>query len=166
MSDDAPIPASRVGWGFDAHVINASPPMILGGVAVSDEVGVDATSDGDVLCHAVIDGLLGACALGDIGEHFPSTDPAFAAASSIFLLRQSATMAMAAGFVVTHVDGTVVAEDVKVAPYREEMRNNLAEALGMPVDSVSVKATTTDGLGFIGKGEGIAAMAVVTVTTL
>jgi len=159
-------PVARVGWGYDAHALNDAPPLTLGGVEVSDTQGVMATSDGDVLAHAITDALLGACVLGDIGQHFPSDDPVFEDADSIFLLRQTATMAMAQGFKPEHVDATVVAEDVRISPHRDVIRDNLADALGMSSDSVSVKATTTDGLGFIGRGEGIAAIAVVTVVPL
>lgn len=166
MSDEAPFPAMRVGWGFDAHALNDIPPVILGGIVVSQDVGVEATSDGDVLSHAIIDAVLGACVLGDIGEHFPSDDPALQGADSVFLLRQAATMAMAAGFLISHVDSTVVAEQVRVAPFREDIRSKLAEALGVSTELISIKATTTDGLGFVGKGEGIAAVAVVTVQPL
>jgi 2-C-methyl-D-erythritol 2,4-cyclodiphosphate synthase len=161
-----PGPATRVGWGFDAHPLDGDPPLIIGGVEVSDEVGVSATSDGDVLTHAVTDAVLGACTLADIGEHFPSDDPAMAGARSLDLLGQVATMAVAAGWQVAHVDATVVAQDVRIAPHRRVMRANLARALGIVDDLVSVKATTTDGLGFIGRGEGLAAVAVVTVSAL
>jgi 2-C-methyl-D-erythritol 2,4-cyclodiphosphate synthase len=140
--------------------------LIIGGVEVSDEVGVSATSDGDVLAHAVTDALLGACVLSDIGEHFPSDDPAMAGAGSLDLLGQAASMAVAAGWQVTHVDATVLAEVVRIAPHRQQMRANLARALGVVEDLVSVKATTTDGLGFIGRGEGLAAVAVVSVGPL
>ncbi len=166
MSDEAPFPTIRVGWGFDAHALNDIPPVILGGIVVSQDVGVEATSDGDVLSHAIIDAVLGACVLGDIGEHFPSDDPALQGADSVFLLRQAATMAIAAGFLISHVDSTVVAEQVRVAPFREDIRAKLAEALGVSTELISIKATTTDGLGFVGKGEGIAAVAVVTVQPL
>jgi 2-C-methyl-D-erythritol 2,4-cyclodiphosphate synthase len=154
----------RVGWGFDAHALNTTPPVILGGVVVSQDFGVEATSDGDVLSHAIIDAVLGACVLGDIGDHFPPDDPALEDADSIVLLEQAATIAMAAGFLITHVDGTVIVEKVKVAPFRAEIRAKLADALGLPIGVVSVKATTTDGLGFAGRSEGIAAVAVATVT--
>lgn len=164
----SPVPAgvTRVGWGFDAHPLDGDPPLILGGVEVSDQVGVSATSDGDVLAHAVIDAVLGACTFGDLGEHFPSDDPAMAGVSSLELLGQVATMAVAAGWQVTHVDATVLAQEVRIAPHREQIRANLATALGVVDDLVSVKATTTDGLGFIGRGEGLAAVAVVTVSPL
>jgi 2-C-methyl-D-erythritol 2,4-cyclodiphosphate synthase len=159
-------PATRVGWGFDAHPLDGEPPLIIGGVEVSDQVGVTATSDGDVLAHAVTDAVLGACTLGDLGEHFPSEDPAMAGAGSLDLLGRAAAMAVAAGWQVSHVDATVVAQEVRIAPHREQMRANLSRALGVVDDLVSVKATTTDGLGFIGRGEGLAAVAVVTVTAL
>lgn len=158
-----PAGGARVGWGFDAHRLDGDPPLKLGGVVVSETVGVSATSDGDVLCHAVTDALMGACVLGDIGDHFPSDDPAMAGVDSVFLLRQAATMATAAGWGVSHVDVTVIAEEVRVAPHRSEIAVNLADAMAAPPGSVSVKATTTDGLGFVGSGEGIAAVALVTV---
>ncbi len=166
MSLDAPAANARVGWGFDSHALGGEPPLVLGGVVVSESEGLAATSDGDVLAHAVTDALLGASVLGDMGEHFPSDDPALSGANSIFLLRQATTMAMAAGFLVEHVDATVIAESIRVAPHRKLIRENLAEALGVPIEAVSVKATTTDGLGFIGKGQGVAAVAVVTVGPL
>lgn len=163
MSGDGPLAGARVGWGFDAHRLGGEPPLLMGGVAVSDSVGVVATSDGDLVAHALTDALMGACVLGDIGEHFPSDDPASQDADSMFLLRQAATMALASGWIPTHVDVTVVAESIRVAPHRETIRESLAGALDMPPGAVSVKATTTDGLGFIGEGEGIAVVAVVTV---
>lgn len=163
MSSESPLAGVRVGWGFDAHRLGGDPPLLLGGVEVSDSAGVVATSDGDLLAHAVTDALMGACVLGDIGEHFPSDDPSSEDADSMFLLRQAATMALASGWITAHVDVTVVAESVRVAPHREEIRSNLASALDIAVDGVSVKATTTDGLGFIGEGRGVAVVAVVTV---
>jgi 2-C-methyl-D-erythritol 2,4-cyclodiphosphate synthase len=159
-------PATRVGWGFDAHPLDGVPPLIIGGVEISDQVGVSATSDGDVLAPAVTDAVLGACTLADIGEHFPSDDPAMAGAGSLELLGQAAAMAVKAGWQVTHLDATVLAQDVRIAPHRQDMRANLARALGVAEDLVSVKATTTDGLGFIGRGEGLAAVAVVSVIAL
>lgn len=153
----------RAGWGFDAHRLDGEPPLKLGGVVVSQSLGVTATSDGDVLAHAVIDALMGACVLGDIGQHFPPDDPTMAGADSMVLLRQAATMATAAGFRVEHVDVTVIAETVRVSPHRATIAAGLAEALTADVGAVSVKATTTDGLGFIGSGDGLAAVAIVTV---
>ncbi len=163
MSPGGPA-ASRVGWGFDAHPLNTRPPLVLGGIEVSDVVGVDATSDGDVLAHAVTDAILGACVLGDIGDHFPSSDPKWVGARSMGFVESASEMAANAGWSVSHVDVTVIAETVRVAPHRERIRANLATALGCGVDQVSVKATTTDGLGFLGRGEGIAVVAVVTVS--
>ncbi len=158
-------PTTRVGWGFDAHRLDGDPPLMLGGVVVSDSIGVSATSDGDVLAHAVTDALLGACVLGDMGAHFPSDDPASQGADSMELLRRTATSASGTGWSPAHVDVTVVAESVRVAPHRAEIAGNLAAALSLEPEAVSVKATTTDGLGFIGEGRGLAAIAVVTVTT-
>jgi 2-C-methyl-D-erythritol 2,4-cyclodiphosphate synthase len=167
MSSETPPPGTtRVGWGFDAHHLEANPPLILGGIRVSETAGVSATSDGDVLAHAVIDAVLGACALSDLGEHFPSDDPALEGADSLSLLETAVAMAAAAGWHVAHLDATVVAEEIRISPYREAIRSRLAECLGTDVRAVSVKATTTDGLGFIGRGEGLAAVAVVTVTAL
>ncbi len=159
-------PNTRVGWGFDAHSLDGEPPLLLGGVTVSDSVGVTATSDGDVVAHALTDAILGAAVLGDIGQHFPSDDPASQGADSMAMLRQVVEMARSEGWSPLHADLTVVAEQVRVGPHREEMRNGLARALSIETGDVSVKATTTDGLGLIGEGEGIAAIAVVTVRAL
>ena len=157
-------PAARVGWGFDAHRLDGEPPLKLGGIVVSEAQGVTATSDGDVVAHAVADALLGAGALGDLGEHFPSDDPANAGADSMGILGQVVAMARDAGWQTTHVDVTVVAEEVRVAPYHQAIAENLAGALSLPRSGVSVKATSTDGLGFVGRNEGLAAVAVVTVS--
>jgi 2-C-methyl-D-erythritol 2,4-cyclodiphosphate synthase len=151
----------RVGWGFDAHRFAERGAVRLAGVVVEDRRGVTATSDGDVLAHAVADALLGASALGDLGGLFPSSDPAWADADSMGLLRRVAALVSEAGYRVGSVDGTVVAETVRVAPYRDAIRVALADALEVDAAVVSVKATTTDGLGFLGRDEGIAAMAVV-----
>ncbi len=156
----------RVGWGFDAHRLDGAPPLLLGGVTISDTLGVTATSDGDVLAHAVMDAVLGACSLGDLGEHFPSDNPDLEGADSMDLLQRTVVMANQAGWQVSHVDATVIAESVRVAPFRQEIRNRLGRVLGLDERSVSVKATTTDGLGFIGRGEGLAVVAVVTVGPL
>ena len=161
-----PATGIRVGWSYDAHAFGGDPPLILGGVVVSETTGVSATSDGDVLAHAVSDAVLGACVLADMGAHFPSDDVAMAGADSMQLLRRAAGMAGDAGWQTDHVDATLLLEEVRLAPHRDLVRANLADSLGIDVDSVSVKATTTDGLGFIGRGEGLAAVAVVTVTAL
>ena len=166
MRPEASSPGTRVGWGFDAHRLDSDPPLLLGGVIVSDAVGVTATSDGDLVAHAVADAVLGAAALADLGEHFPSDDPASSGADSMRLLRQAVDQAEQSGWGVAHADVTVIVEEVRVAPHREAIRAGLAAALGTGVGSVSVKATTTDRLGFIGRGEGIAVVAVVTVVAL
>ncbi len=147
MSPESSSPGIRVGWGFDAHRLDGDPPLLLGGVVVSDTLGVSATSDGDVLAHAVTDAVLGAAALFDIGDHFPSDDPAYHGADSMMLLRQAVALAGSGGWVVGNVDVTVVIEEVRVSPHRDQIRDGLADALGVGLDAVSVKATTTDGLG-------------------
>ena len=130
---------------------------------VSENEGVSATSDGDVVAHAVTDALLGACVLGDLGDHFPSSDPASVGADSMVMLDQVVVLARDDGWQPVHVDVTVVAESVRVAPHREAIARNLADALSLPLVGISVKATSTDGLGFVGRGEGLAAVALVTV---
>lgn len=157
---------SRVGWGFDAHRLDGEPPLKLGGVVVSESVGVSATSDGDVVAHAVTDAVMGACVLGDIGEYFPSDDPAMEGVDSMYLLGQAQAMAAGDGWQVAHADVTVIAEEVRVAPHREAIVANLTEALAADPGTVSVKATSTDGLGFVGAGHGIAVVAVVTVEVI
>ena len=156
----------RVGWGFDAHRFGGPPPVLVGGVPIEHPRGVDATSDGDVAAHALTDAMLGAAALGDIGMHFPSTDPAWRDADSLEFVRESVRMAGEAGVEPIHVDVTVVAESLRIAPHREAIRRQLAGALGIEIAAVSVKATTTDGMGFVGRDEGIAAMAVLTARTI
>lgn len=153
---------SRVGWGFDVHRLDGVPPLVLGGVVVSDDVGVSATSDGDVIAHAVADAILGACALGDLGTYFPSDAPEMEDADSMDLLRRTSSMAGESGWAVSHLDVTVIVENVRLAPHREAIVSGLGDVLGLDATSVSVKATTTDGLGFTGSGEGIAVVAVVT----
>jgi 2-C-methyl-D-erythritol 2,4-cyclodiphosphate synthase len=150
----------RTGWGFDAHRIGPVGPMRIGGVKVSEDRGLIGTSDGDVALHAVADAILGAAALGDLGMHFASNDEQWHGADSSDLLRRVVTMAAAAGYVVDSVDVTVIAESVRIAPHRDEMRRRAAEILGAPVERVSVKATTTDGMGYLGREEGVAAAAV------
>jgi 2-C-methyl-D-erythritol 2,4-cyclodiphosphate synthase len=151
----------RVGFGTDAHRFGGPGRTLLGGVVVDERRGVEATSDGDVLAHAVADALLGAAALGDLGALFPSGDPRWRGADSMSLLAEAAARARDAGYRVSSLDATVLAEKVRVAPHREAIRRRLAEVLGLEVDRVSVKATSTDGLGFLGRDEGLAAVAVV-----
>jgi 2-C-methyl-D-erythritol 2,4-cyclodiphosphate synthase len=154
---------TRTGLGIDTHAFAAGRPLILGGVDIPHEQGLAGHSDADVLTHAVIDALLGAAALGDIGQHFPDSDPRFAGANSLELLRRVVRDVGERGFAIANVDATVVLERPKLAPYRDAMRATLADALGLPPEAVSVKATTGEGIGFVGRGEGAAAMAVATL---
>ncbi len=154
----------RTGLGIDTHAFAAGRPLILGGITIPHDVGLAGHSDADVLTHAVIDALLGAAGLGDIGHHFPDTEAEFKDADSIGLLRVVAAELGARGFTIANVDATVVLERPKLAPHREAMRGRLAEALGLPPDRVNVKATTGERMGFVGRGEGAAAMAVATIS--
>ena len=154
-------PPFRVGHGFDLHRLVAGRRLVLGGVQIPCDRGLLGHSDADAALHAICDAVLGACALGDIGQHFPDTDPAHAGADSRQLLRQVADLALAAGWRVGNVDVTIIAEAPKLAPYVEAMRDATAGALGIPVERVSYKATTMEGLGPIGEGRAIAAEAVV-----
>lgn len=156
----------RIGHGYDAHRLTEGRALVLGGVTVPYEKGLDGHSDADVLLHAVMDALLGAAALGDIGGLFPDTDEAFRDASSATLLREVGRRLAAAGYGVVNIDATVLAQRPKLAPYRERMRGNIASALGLDVSRVSVKATTEEGLGFTGRGEGMAAHAIVMLEKL
>jgi 2-C-methyl-D-erythritol 2,4-cyclodiphosphate synthase len=151
----------RAGIGFDVHVFDASRPLILGGVPIPDSPGLAGHSDADVVCHAIADAVLGAAALGDIGEHFPDTDATWKDASSIDLLRHVAGRIEERSLSVSSVDAVVLLEAPKIAPYRDEMRANIAGALGIDVDLVNVKASTTEKLGTVGRGEGAACMAIV-----
>ena len=150
----------RIGHGYDVHRLVAKRKLILGGVEIPHTLGLLGHSDADVLLHAVADALLGAAALGDIGCLFPDTDPQYAGADSLDLLRQVAHRVRQAGFHVENVDATVLAQQPKLRAYIDRMRQNIAAALEIPVSAVSVKATTEEGLGFTGAGEGIAAHAV------
>lgn len=150
----------RVGQGYDVHKLTEGRKLILGGVEVPYEKGLLGHSDADVLTHALIDALLGACALGDIGHLFPDNDPAYAGADSLKLLDKVVQLLEEKGFRVGNVDVTVIAQAPKLAPYIAEMRRNLASRLKVDWDRVSVKATTEEHLGFTGRGEGIAAQAV------
>ena len=151
----------RIGHGYDVHRLVANRELILGGVRIPYELGLDGHSDADVLVHAVMDALCGASKLGDIGKLFPDTDPQYAGISSILLLQRVAEALKAKGYCVVNVDATLVAQAPKVAPYRPEMEKNIADALGIDVDAVNVKATTEEHLGFTGDGSGMAAKAVV-----
>lgn len=149
----------RVGHGIDVHRFSNTGPVVLLGTLVDDVRGVDATSDGDVAAHALTDALLGAAALGDIGEIAPQDAPESEDADSMAILRDVAAAVRMAGFDIVNVDVTIVAQTVRIAPHRATMRHNVASTLGIEAGDVSVKATTTDGLGFLGNDEGLAAIA-------
>lgn len=153
----------RVGFGYDVHRLVKGRPLVLGGVVVPFHMGLLGHSDADVLLHAVCDALLGAAALGDIGRHFPDSDEAFRGIASTELLARTAALVAEKGFRVNNVDATLIAEAPKIAPHREAMRANIAKILGILPDQVNVKATTTEELGFVGKGEGMAAHCVATI---
>jgi len=150
----------RIGQGYDVHPFEAGRKLVLGGVVFDGETGLAGHSDGDALTHAVIDSLLGAAALGDIGTHFPSSDDRLKGADSIDLLRSVTKLIAASGCRVVNLDCTVIAERPRMTPRVQEMRQRLALAIGIDLGAVSVKATTTDGLGFVGRAEGIAVQAI------
>ena len=156
----------RIGLGYDVHAFADGRRLVLGGVEIAHERGLLGHSDADVLAHALADALLGALREGDIGQHFPDTDPAFAGADSLALLAQGGRLVTERGWRVADADCVLVLEQPKIAPYRDRMRASLADALGVAVESVGVKATTTEGLGFAGRQEGVAAHAVVLIERL
>ena len=145
----------RVGMGYDVHRLTEGRDLILGGVKIPYEKGLLGHSDADVLAHAVMDALLGAAALGDIGMHFPDTDPKYKGISSIRLLEQVAALLDEQKYLIENIDATIIAQKPKMLPHIETMRKNIAEALKISVDQVNIKATTEEGLGFTGTGEGI-----------
>ena len=153
----------RVGTGYDAHALVEGRPLVLGGVAVPHDRGLAGHSDGDVVAHAVMDALLGAAALGDIGTHFPPDDPRYRDADSLSLLAEATQLLRESGWQAANLDATIVAERPRLEPHIEEMRNRVSAALGLETGQVSMKATTTDGLGFTGKEEGMAAHAVAAI---
>ncbi len=153
----------RIGHGYDVHRLVEGRPCIIGGVNIPSDKGLLGHSDADVLAHALADALLGAARLGDIGLHFPDTDPEFKDADSMILLVEVAKLLRDRGFEIIDCDTTIAAQVPKISPYREQMRSNIASALGIDIDHVGVKATTTEGLGFTGRKEGIAAWAVALV---
>lgn len=150
----------RVGLGFDAHKFTEGRPLVLGGVLVNYPLGLEGHSDADVLVHALMDALLGAAGAGDIGRHFPDSDPRLEDVSSIKLLKQVVKMLLDRGYKAYQVDTVIIAEKPRLAPYLEEMRAQLAAVLHLTSDMVNIKATTTEHMGFTGRGEGIAAQAV------
>ena len=154
---------NRIGIGYDVHRLAAGRPLILGGVSIPHTHGLDGHSDADVLCHAIADAILGAIGERDIGHHFPNTDPALRGMSSLDILRRTAELAAHNHARVVNVDAALIAEAPKIAPHIEQMRARIAAALGILASRVGVKATTNEQLGFIGRGEGIAAMATASV---
>ncbi len=153
-------PSIRIGHGFDVHQLVMGRPCIVGGVTIAHDKGLLGHSDADVLLHAIADALLGAASLGDIGRHFPDTDPAFKGIDSRKLLRHVCQLIHRSGYVVSNVDATIIAQAPRMAPHIAEMVANIASDCEVPIDQVNVKATTTEKLGFTGRGEGIAAEAV------
>lgn len=156
----------RIGTGYDVHRLVPGRPLLLGGVRIPHTLGLEGHSDADVLLHAVADALLGAAALGDLGGHFPPGDPRYAGADSSDLLREVAALLRGAGWQTVNVDSTIIAQAPRLAPHVPEMRANLAAILELPVGQTSVKATTTEGLGFVGAEEGIAAQAVALIEAI
>ena len=150
----------RIGMGYDVHKLVENRDLILGGVKIPYEKGLLGHSDADVLLHAIMDALLGAAALGDIGKHFPDTDPAYKGASSMELLKQVGALIEQKLYVIGNIDATIIAQRPKMAPHIEKMRENVAEALGIEKDQINIKATTEEGLGFTGEGLGISSQAI------
>ena len=153
----------RIGFGYDAHRLVEGRPLVLGGIEIPYRAGLEGHSDADVLTHAVIDAVIGALGMGDIGQHFPDTDVAYKGASSILMLKKAMAWIKRGELRFNNLDATIVAEGPKLAPYLPSMRKGLAEALEASVDQINIKATTTEGLGFCGRREGIAAYAVVSL---
>ena len=157
------MPENRSGIGYDAHRLVPERKLTLGGVHVPHNYGLKGHSDGDVLIHAVIDSILGAASLGDIGTHFPSSDPELRGVSSILLLRRTKKMVAVEGWEVVFLDATILAEKPRLSPYFDRMKSRISKVLNLGSSDINVKSTTTDGLGFIGEEEGIASMAICTL---
>ncbi|MBQ8821243.1 MAG: 2-C-methyl-D-erythritol 2,4-cyclodiphosphate synthase [Lachnospiraceae bacterium] len=155
----------RIGMGYDVHRLVEGRDMIIGGVKIPYEKGLLGHSDADVLLHAISDAILGAAALGDIGKHFPDTDPAYKGISSLLLLQKVGELVAEKGFFIENIDATIIAQAPKMRPHIDAMRQNIAEALGILVEQVNVKATTEEGLGFTGTGEGISSQAICLLTS-
>lgn len=156
----------RVGMGYDVHRLVPDRDLIIGGVKIPYEKGLLGHSDADVLLHAIMDALLGAAALGDIGKHFPDTDPEYKGADSLMLLRKVGELLSKEGYVIENIDSTIIAQKPKMAPHIEQMRKNIADTLGLDISRVNVKATTEEGLGFTGTGEGISSQAVALIMSV
>ena len=150
----------RIGMGYDVHRLVPNRKLVLGGVTIPHELGLQGHSDADVLTHAICDAILGAAALGDIGQHFPDADPAYRGISSLVLLGHTVALVEREGFAVRQIDATIVAQAPRIGPFRDRMRTNLAKRIGIPLAMTSIKATTSEGLGFLGRREGIAAMCI------
>ena len=150
----------RIGMGYDVHKLVPNRDLILGGVKIPHELGLLGHSDADVLLHSVMDALLGAAALGDIGKHFPDTDPAYKGADSVKLLEHVGRLIQEAGYSIENIDATIIAQRPKMRPHIDTMRRNIKEALGIELDQINVKATTEEGIGFTGSEEGISAQAI------
>jgi len=153
----------RIGIGYDVHKLVENRDLIIGGVKIPHDKGLLGHSDADVLVHAIMDALLGAAALGDIGKHFPDTDAQYKNADSVILLKKVVNLLSNKGYSIVNIDSIVIAQQPKISPYIEKMRSNIAAACGIDIDEVSVKATTEEGLGFTGREEGIAAKAIVLI---
>ncbi|MBM3944621.1 MAG: 2-C-methyl-D-erythritol 2,4-cyclodiphosphate synthase [SAR202 cluster bacterium] len=154
---------TRTGIGFDVHPLTLGRPFVLGGITVPHEKGLAGHSDGDVLLHAIIDAVLGGARQGDIGRHFPSSDQRYKGIASTVMLQKAIELATTAGWKTTYVDATIVAERPRLAPVLDRIATAVAASMGLRPDEINLKAKTTDGLGFIGRGEGVAAMAVATL---
>lgn len=155
----------RVGMGYDVHRLTEGRDLIIGGVNIPYEKGLLGHSDADVLLHAIMDALLGAAALGDIGKHFPDSDPEYKGADSLMLLGKVGEIIENERYIIENIDATIIAQAPKMRPYIDEMRSNIAKALGLDISQVSVKATTEEGLGFTGNGEGISSQAICLLTS-
>ena len=155
---------NRIGYGIDVHQLENGTPLIIGGVSISYSKGSKGHSDGDVLFHAIVDAILGSLALGDIGQHFPSYDIQWKDADSTIFLEHASALLAEKGFGIENIDTTLILQNPKLAPYILQMRKNISEILSINLDKISVKATTTDGMGFIGTCEGIAATAVIFIS--
>lgn len=155
----------RIGMGYDVHRLVEGRDLIIGGVTIPYEKGLLGHSDADVLLHAIADALLGAAALGDIGKHFPDSDPAYKGISSVILLEKVGALLEEKGFLIENIDATIIAQAPKMRPYIDTMRDNIAKALGVEVSQINVKATTEEGLGFTGTGDGISSQAVCMLTS-
>ncbi len=154
----------RIGLGYDVHQLADGETLVLGGVTITEDFGTVAHSDGDVLLHAICDALLGAAALGDIGEHFPDTNPEYRGVSSLDLLGKCIALIDESGYAPVNIDATLILERPKILPFKPEMRKRIAEAVGLEFGAISIKATTAEKMGFVGRGEGVEAHAAVLIT--